>query len=82
MKLKQLRRLTPNKIRRLTDRELQELTEAIQTMAVDYSIVIDLIRDRNDFRVCYSKLREQIRLLGVEPCVDYYSLYKRGKTNV
>ncbi len=79
MKLKQLRRLTPNKIRSLTDRELEELTEAIQTMTVDYSIVMDLIRDRNDFRVCYSKLREQIRLLGVEPCIDYYSLYKRGK---
>lgn len=75
----QLRRLTPNKIRRLTDRELQELTEAIQTMTVDYSIVKDLIKDRNDFRVCYSKLIEQIRLLGVEPCIDYYSLYKRGK---
>lgn len=79
MKLSQLRRLTPIKIRRLSDRELEELTEAIQTMAVDYSIVMDLIRDRNDFRVCYSKLREQIRLLGVEPCIDYYSLYKRGK---
>lgn len=79
MTFKRLRRLTPSKIRRLTDRELEELTEAIQTMTVDYSIVKDLIKDRNDFRVCYGKLIEQIRLLGVEPCIDYYSLYKRGK---
>ena len=82
MKLKQLRRLTPNKIRRLTDRELEDLCESIETMTVDYTIVRDLIQDRNDFRLCYSKLIEQLRLLGVEPCVDYYSLYKRGKSNV
>lgn len=82
MTFERLRRLTPSKIRRLTDRELEELTEAIQIMTVDYSIVKDLIKDRNDFRVCYSKLIEQIRLLGVEPCIDYYSLYKRGKSNV
>ena len=82
MKLKQLRRLTPNKIRRLTDRELEDLCESIGTMTVDYTIVRDLIQDRNDFRLCYSKLIEQLRQLGVTPCVDYYSLYKRGKKNV
>ena len=77
MTLKALYNLTPDKVKRMTVRELDELIEAITVIVTDYQVVKDLITDRNDYRLCYDKLRIQIQDLGVEPCINYYNLHNR-----
>lgn len=71
--------LTPETVRTMDDKDLIKLIEYAQTTAVDIRIVKDLIRDRNDMKNCYNKLYEQLQDLGVEPCIDYFSMGKTGR---
>lgn len=64
--------LTPEDIKRMTDEELIKLCEFLQVKSVDFVIVKDLIRDRNEFRSCYNKLYGQLLALGVEPAINYF----------
>lgn len=71
--------LTPEAVRTMDEDELRKLIKYAQTTAVDIRIVQDLIRDRNDMKTCYNKLYEQLQDLGVEPCIDYFSMGKTGR---
>lgn len=69
-------KLTPSKIRSLTFDELHEFIKVVQSYRIDYEIVRDLIKDRNDMRLCYNKLKNQLLDAGLTPCIDYYRLHK------
>ncbi len=71
--------LTPEAVRTMEDEELIKLINFAQTNATDIRIVQDLIRDRNDMKTCYNKLYKQLQDLGVEPCIDYFSMGKTGR---
>ncbi len=71
--------LTPETVRTMEEDELLKLIKYAQTTATDIRIVQDLIRDRNDMKTCYNKLYKQLQDLGVEPCIDYYSMGKTGR---
>lgn len=70
--------LRPDMIRKLTTEELLEFIEVIQSYRIDFVIVRDLIHDRNDFRLCYNKLYNQLLDNGIKPVIDYYSKEERG----
>ena len=69
--------LTPSKIRSLTFDELREFIKVVQSYRIDYEVVRDLMKDRNDFRLCYNKLKNQLLDAGLTPCVDYYKLHQK-----
>jgi len=71
--------LTPETVRTMNDEDLNKLIKNAQRHAIDFRIVQDLIKDRNDMRICYNKLYEQLQGLGVEPCINYYSMGKTGR---
>lgn len=71
--------LTPDVVRTMDDESLNKLIKYAQRNAADTRIVQDLIKDRNDMRTCYNKLYEQLQGLGVEPCINYYSMGKTGR---
>ena len=71
--------LTPDDIKAMSKDDLEKLINFIQRKSADFSIVNDLIRDRNEFRACYNKLVKQLQDLGIEPIVDYYRLGKTGR---
>lgn len=71
--------LTPEVVRTMEDEELRKLIKYAQMRAVDFRIVQDLIKDRNDMKNCYNKLYEQLQDLGVEPCIDYFNMGKTGR---
>lgn len=70
-----LRKLTE----KLTDDELMEFIKTIQKYRIDFVIVKDLIKDRNDMRYCYNKLKTQLEENGIKPCIDYYRLNEGDK---
>ena len=71
--------LTPDAIRAMSEDDLYKLVNFIHRKSVDFVIVNDLIRDRNEFRACYNKLVNQLHDLGIQPVVDYYRLGKTGR---
>lgn len=71
--------LTPDDIKAMSKDDLDKLINFIQRKSADFSIVNDLIRDRNEFRACYNKLVNQLQDLGIAPIVDYYRLGKAGR---
>lgn len=71
--------LTPEVVRAMDDKELKKLIRYAQTTAADIRVVEDLIKDRNDMQNCYNKLYKQLQDLGVEPCIDYFSMGKTGR---
>ena len=70
-------KLTPSKIRSLSFDELYEFIKVIQSYRIDFEIVRDLIKDRNDLRLCYNKLKNQLIDAGMDPCIDYYRLHNK-----
>lgn len=70
-------KLTPSKIRSLSFDELYEFIKVVQSYRIDFEIVRDLIKDRNDLRLCYSKLKNQLLDAGLVPCIDYYRLHNK-----
>jgi len=71
--------LTPKIVRTMNDEDLNKLIKYAQKQAIEFRIVQDLIKDRNDMRTCYNKLYNQLQGLGVKPCIDYYSMGKTGR---
>lgn len=71
--------LTPDIVRTMNDEDLNKLIKYAQKQAVEFRIVQDLIKDRNEMKYCYNKLYEQLQGLGVEPCINYYFMGKTGR---
>jgi hypothetical protein len=70
-------KLTPSKIRSLSFDELHEFIKVVQSYRIDYEVVRDLMKDRNDMRLCYNKLKNQLLDEGLTPCIDYYRLHNK-----
>ena len=70
-------KLTPSKIRSLSFEELYEFIQVVKSYRIDYEVVRDLMKDRNDFRLCYNKLKNQLIDEGLTPCIDYYRLHQK-----
>lgn len=71
--------LTPDIVRTMNDEDLKKLIKYAQKQAIEFRIVQDLIKDRNEMKYCYNKLYEQLQRLGVKPCIDYYTMGKTGR---
>lgn len=71
--------LTPDIVRTMNDEDLNKLIKYAQKQAIEFRIVQDLIKDRNEMKYCYNKLYKQLQDLGVKPCIDYYKLGKTGR---
>ena len=71
--------LTPEAVRTMDNEDLNKLIKYAQKTAIDFRIAQDLIKDRNDMKYCYNKLYGQLQDLGVEPCINYYSMGKTGR---
>ena len=71
--------LTPKIVRTMNDEDLNKLIKYAQKQAIEFRIVQDLIKDRNEMKYCYNKLYAQLQDLGVEPCINYFSMGKTGR---
>lgn len=73
--------LTPDDIRAMDDKQLSNLINLLLVKSTDFSIVQDLIRDRNDFKRDYFMLVDQLTNLGIKPVINYYQQNKKRKSN-
>lgn len=75
---KNLEKLTPEGFSRLP---YEDRLYVLEECKANWLVVHDLIRDRNELRDCYFKLKQQLIEAGIEPAIDYYSMHKGDKKN-